>query len=59
MIGALLNDVLLTPDELKGLMDELLISSQTSTGQTSIRDWLAANAEICGAAYASELQRHY
>lgn len=59
VIGALLNDVLLTRDELKGLMAELLISNQTPTGQTSIRDWLAAKAETCGAAYASELQRHY
>jgi len=57
--GVLLRDVLLTQDELKGLMAELLISSQTPLGQTSIRDWLAANAETCGAAYASELQRHY
>jgi len=59
VIGALFNDVLLTRDELKGLMAELLISSQTPTGQTSIRDWLAANAETCGAAYTSEIQRHY
>ena len=59
IIGVLLRDVLLTPDELKGLMAELLISRQAPTGQTSIRDWLAANAETCGAVYASELQRHY
>lgn len=59
VIGRLLSDVLLTRDELQGLMAELLISSQTPTGQTSIRDWLAANAETCGTAYASELQRHY
>jgi nucleoside-diphosphate-sugar epimerase len=59
MIGAVLSDVLLTTDELKGLMAELLISKQSPTGHTSIRDWLAANAETCGAAYASELQRHY
>jgi NADH dehydrogenase len=59
VIGVLLSDVLLTQDELKGLMAELLISSQAPTGQTSIRDWLAANAETCGAVYASELQRHY
>jgi NADH dehydrogenase len=59
VIGVLFRDVLLTPDELKGLMAELLISRQTPTGQTSIRDWLASNAETCGAAYASELQRHY
>jgi NADH dehydrogenase len=59
VVGVLLNDVILTRDEVKGLMAELLISNQTPTGQTSIRDWLAANAETCGAAYASELQRHY
>lgn len=58
-VGVLLNDVLLTRDEVKGLMAELLISNQTPTAQTSIRDWLAANAETCGVAYASELHRHY
>jgi NADH dehydrogenase len=59
VLGVILRDVLLTQDELKGLMSELLISRQAPTGQTSIRDWLAANAETCGATYASELQRHY
>jgi NADH dehydrogenase len=59
IMGVVLKDVVLTSDELKGLMAELLISSQTPTGQTSIRDWLATNADTCGAAYASELQRHY
>lgn len=59
VMGVVLKDVVLTPDELKGLMAELLISSQTPTGQTSIRDWLATNADTCGAVYASELQRHY
>jgi len=59
VVGVLLNDVLLTRDEVKGLMAELLISNQIPTAQTSIRDWLAANAETCGAAYASELHRHY
>jgi NADH dehydrogenase len=59
VIGLLFGDVLLTRDELRGLMAELLISSQTPSGQTSIRDWLATNAEKCGTTYASELQRHY
>lgn len=52
-------DVLLTPDELEGLMAGLLVSDQPSAGQTRLKDWLAANSSTVGATYASELARHF
>lgn len=59
VIGFLVRDVVLTKDELRGLMAELLISSQPPLGATSIRVWLAANAKVFGVKYASELRRHF
>ncbi len=59
MIGYLLRDVLLTRDEVEGLMSNLLVSEGPPTGQTRLSDWLGQNANSVGARYASELDRHY
>ncbi|MBV9688704.1 MAG: NAD(P)H-binding protein [Ktedonobacteraceae bacterium] len=52
-------DVLITHDEITGLMDDLLISQQAPTGHTHLEHWLLQNRENVGKVYASELQRHY
>lgn len=57
--GVLLNDVLLTRDELSGLMDELLVSKDPPTGRTRFSNWIMEHAQSLGATYASELKRHY
>ena len=59
MIGWAINDVLLTRDEMTGLMANLLVSSGEPIGQTRLSDWLAQHAERVGVGYASELGRHY
>jgi NADH dehydrogenase len=59
MAGYLVNDVMLTRDEVEGLMANLLVSDGPPTGQTRLGDWLDENAESVGAKYASELRRHY
>ena len=59
VIGFLVKDIVLTKDELRGLMAELLISNQPPLGNTSIRVWLAASAKVFGVKYASELHRHF
>ncbi len=59
MIEPVVGDVLITRDEMTGLMANLLISHQPPTGQTHLVDWLAQNAATVGKRYASELQRHY
>ncbi len=59
LIGLAVRDVLLTRDELQGLMDNLLTSSQNPNGPTRFSEWLAANREQVGTAYSSELARHF
>ncbi len=59
LMGPLVGDVILTRDEAEGLMSNLLVSDASPTGKTSFRDWVDENAHALGAAYASELDRHY
>jgi NADH dehydrogenase len=57
MMGLLIRDVLLTTDEVNGLMDGLMASDQEPTGTTRISDWLKQNENLVGRVYASEMQR--
>jgi NADH dehydrogenase len=59
MIGRLVGDVVLTPDEVKGLHANLLVSSQPPAGRVRLSDWLAENAEWIGTRYMSEVKKHY
>ncbi len=54
-----LNDVMLTPEEVDGLMANLLISKEPPRCKTSLRKWLKENQETVGRNYASELARHF
>jgi uncharacterized protein YbjT (DUF2867 family) len=58
-LGAILGDVVLTAEELEGLMAGLLISQSAPSGSTSLSRWLAENRATLGRRYASELRRHY
>ena len=57
--GHLVKDVVVTRDEIRGLMSNLLISVAPPTGKTRLSDWLSQNAATVGTRYASELDRHY
>ena len=59
VIGLLMRDVVLTRDELAGLMSNLLISNAPPTGTTNFADWLIENADNLGRNYRSELQRNF
>ncbi len=59
LIGPLLGDVLLTRDEIAGLMDGLLISHAPPTAPTRFSDWIRLHAHSLGRRYACELDRHY
>ena len=59
LLEPFVGDVLITRDEIAGLMADLLISRQSPTGHTHLGDWLEENAQRVGTKYASELQRHY
>ncbi len=57
--GRLLGDVVLTRDEIAGLMADLLVSDQKPTCTARFTDWLRSRADSLGVCYVSELARHY
>jgi len=59
IIGLFVKDVVLTKDELRGLMANKLTSNQKVNGKTLFSDWLKSNKDIIGANYTSELNRHF
>jgi uncharacterized protein YbjT (DUF2867 family) len=59
ILGLFLRDVLLTRNELKGLMDELLTSRQLPNAPTRFSDWLEKNKSTVGGCYSSEVARHF
>ncbi len=59
IMGLLLGDVILTRDEITGLMANLLISPDPPTASTRLSEWLEQHANEVGMKYASELKRHY
>ena len=58
-LSLFVNDVILTPEEVDGLMTGLLVSKETPRCKTRLEDWLHENREQVGAKYASELGRHF
>lgn len=59
LVGHLVGDVMLTRDELAGLMANLVVTDGPSTGHQRLSDWLSENSGGVGRSYASELARHY
>jgi NADH dehydrogenase len=59
VLGSFLGDVILTRDEVSGLLANLLVSEEPPAGTTRLADWLRENAGSVGARYSSEVQRHY
>jgi uncharacterized protein YbjT (DUF2867 family) len=57
--GLFLRDVVLTWEEYKGLMANLLAPEGPAAGETRLTQWLYHNREHVGLHYASELARHY
>ncbi len=58
-LSLFLGDVLLTREEVDGLMANLLVSKEPPRCKTHLADWLEANKDKVGARYASEIKRHY
>jgi len=57
LLGHLTGDVLLTRDEIRGLMKNLLYVESPPTGGTRLSAWLQQHAESLGRNYESELAR--
>ena len=55
----LLGDVIITREEIRGLMEGLLVSERPPTCPTRFSEWIGGHAAELGRGYASELSRHY
>ena len=58
-LSIFVNDVILTPEEVDGLMAGLLVSKEPPRGRIHLADWLEKNRDKVGAQYASEIKKHY
>jgi len=59
VIGFAVRDVILTSDELRGLMEGMLTSGQAPNGSTRFSEWLELHKDEIGVTYSSELRRHF
>jgi uncharacterized protein YbjT (DUF2867 family) len=57
MLGKLVGDVMITRDEIEGLMADLLVTNSPPAGSTRLTDWARQHADTLGKHYASELAR--
>ena len=58
-VSLFVRDVVLTPEEVDGLMAGLLVSKEPPRGKIRLADWLEQNKNRVGAKYASEIKKHY
>lgn len=57
LVGKLVGDVIITRDEIEGLMADLLYTDSPPTGKTRLTDWAEKNSAGLGMHYTSELAR--
>lgn len=57
IVGSLVGDVVITREEIAGLMADLLYVDSPPTGTTVLTEWVQEHAETLGRAYTSELAR--
>jgi len=57
VLGTLLGDVIITQEEIHGLMENRLCVDTPPLGKTKLTDWMQANCETLGVRYANELTR--
>ena len=57
IIGEIFGDIMITREEIKGLMADLLYADALPAGETKLTDWARKNSAIIGKRYTSELSR--
>jgi NADH dehydrogenase len=57
VLGRLLRDVVITRDEIEGLMQGLLYTESPPVGRVKLSEWARVNADTLGKRYATELGR--
>ena len=59
ILGAVLRDVLLTPDEYRSMAEGLADSDAPATGTVRVSHWVVEHADQLGLRYANELDLHF
>jgi NADH dehydrogenase len=59
LLGLLVRDVIMTREEMAGLMANLLVSDSPPTCPTRFSEWLQLHARSLGVHYISEVAKHY
>jgi uncharacterized protein YbjT (DUF2867 family) len=57
VVGAFTGDVVITRDEIRGLMEDRLYVNAAPAGSTALTDWARQNRDTLGLRYTSELAR--
>ncbi|RPI78094.1 MAG: epimerase, partial [Desulfobacteraceae bacterium] len=57
VLGIIVRDVIITREEIRGLMQDLLYTPSAPAGKTRLTDWARAHADSLGKHYAGELAR--
>lgn len=57
IIGKIVNDVMITKEEIQGLMENLLYVESAPTGSTKLTEWAKKHSDTLGLKYTSELAR--
>jgi len=57
LLGKIVGDVVITREEIAGLMADLLYVNSPPAGKTKLTEWAKAHADTLGRRYASELAR--
>ena len=57
LLGSLVGDVVITKEEIEGLMADLLYVDAPPAGHTFLTDWIRSHADTLGRSYTSELAR--
>jgi uncharacterized protein YbjT (DUF2867 family) len=58
-LGAVMHDVLLTPDEYRSMAGGLADSDAPATGTVRLSEWLVEHGDTLGRSYANELALHF
>jgi NADH dehydrogenase len=58
-LGLFVHDVVLTAEEIDGLMAGLLVSHEPPLGEIGVTSWLEDRGRGIGRRYANELERHF
>lgn len=59
ILGVVVRDRVLTPEEYRTMAAGMADSDAESTGTTRFSEWVAAHGDTLGRTYANELDRHY